>query len=269
MEIFADDVVKLVRESEMVLIGIGEEFERKKILEHDREYCRIIEVVRGEGVMWAIPYINTLFLSRMQDEIVTALEHLRQMIKGKNYFIVSVCMNGFLQKAGFKEDRIVEPCGGYSSVQCVDGCQGSVEKTNAGLLAQVEACCRGEMDWRKLQAPTCSSCGAPKIFNSLYADKYLEEGYLQNWAIYMKWLQGTLNRKLCVLELGVGLTYPSVIRWPFEKTAYFNKKAVFIRIHENLYQLTEELKEQGRYVRGNAVDLLGKEDACCFSDIGQ
>lgn len=260
MEIGAEGIERLVRESEMLLIGIGEEFERKKILEHNRAYLGTVQKAQEAGVTWAIPYINTFYLNIMQDQVVTALERLHRLVDGKNYFIVSVCMNGFLQKAGFKKDRIVEPCGGYGKLQCSEGCGGSVEETGEKLSGQIDACCRGEMGWGDLKMPVCDFCGSRKVFNNLYAEKYLEEGYLQKWAIYMKWLQGTLNRKLCVLELGVGLTYPSVIRWPFEKTVYFNKKATFIRIHENLYQLTEELKNQGYYMRGNAVVFFADED---------
>lgn len=256
MEIMAEGIARLVGESEMVLIGIGEEFERKKILERDGEYLRMIREAQEADAIWAIPYINTFLLSRMQDRVVSALEGLHRLVDGKNYFIVSVCMNGFLQKAGFKKDRMVEPCGGYGRLQCSEGCEGSVTETEKSLAGQIEACCRGEMKWRDLEMPVCDFCGARKVLHNLYAERYLEEGYLHEWAIYMKWLQGTLNRKLCALELGVGLTYPSVIRWPFEKTVYFNKKAVLIRIHEHLYQLTEELKDRGYYMRGNAVEFL-------------
>lgn len=258
MEIDAEGIERLVSESEMTLVGVGEEFERKKLLERDEAYLGMIQKARAAGAVWAIPYINTYRLRGMQDRIVPAFKRLRQLLEGKNYFIVSVCMNGFLREAGFKEERLVEPCGGYDMLQCPAGCAGSLEKAGESLYGQIEACCRGGMEWEKLQAPVCGICGAQKIFNSLYAEKYLEEGYLQKWAVYMKWLQGTPGRKLCALELGVGLTYPSVIRWPFEKTVYFNKKAVLIRIHENLYQLTEELKEQGYSMRGSAVDFLAE-----------
>ena len=72
----------------------------------------------------------------------------------------------------------------------------------------------------------------------------------------MKWLQGTLNHKICIIELGVGMKYPSVIRWPFEKTAFFNNKAFFFRIHKKLYHLTEELNAKGRAVAQNPIEFL-------------
>ena len=76
------------------------------------------------------------------------------------------------------------------------------------------------------------------------------------WDKYTKWLQGTLNRNVLILELGVGLKYPGVIRFPFEKAAYLNKKADIIRVHGRLYQMTEELGDKGISIAQNAVAFL-------------
>ena len=56
----------------------------------------------------------------------------------------------------------------------------------------------------------------------------MEEGYQKQWEKYTKWLQGTLNKKLCILELGVELNLPSIIRWPFEKWHFIIKRQVFL-----------------------------------------
>ena len=82
---------------------------------------------------------------------------------------------------------------------------------------------------------------------------------MPQWEKYTKWLQGTLNRNLCVLELGAGMQFPQIIRFPFEKVAYFNQKSRFFRIHSKLYQLTEELREKGVSIAENSVDFLLKE----------
>lgn len=78
----------------------------------------------------------------------------------------------------------------------------------------------------------------------------------KEWEMYLKWLQGTLNRKLFVLELGVGLKYPDVIRFPFEKISYFNQKAELVRVHDRLFQLPAELGEKGKSIQENPVHLL-------------
>ena len=77
-----------------------------------------------------------------------------------------------------------------------------------------------------------------------------------DWIRYTKWLQGTLNRKLLILELGVGLSRPGIIRFPFEKITMINQKASLIRIHAHLYQLPEELADRGYSVQENAPHFL-------------
>ena len=93
-------------------------------------------------------------------------------------------------------------------------------------------------------------------FNNIYAQKYMQSGYEKQWERYLKWLQSTVNRKLVVLELGVGMNFPTVIRWPFEKTVMYNKKSVFFRINESLPMLTPEIAEQGYSCQKNSVDVI-------------
>lgn len=81
----------------------------------------------------------------------------------------------------------------------------------------------------------------------------------ESWEKYLRWLGFTLNQKLCVLELGVGFRYPDVIRFPFEKTSYFNQKSKYIRVNERFWQLSEEIADRGMSVKADAVKLLMEE----------
>lgn len=89
----------------------------------------------------------------------------------------------------------------------------------------------------------------------------LAEGEAQeSWERYLHWLSYTLNQKLCILELGVGFTHPEIIRFPFEKTCYFNQKSRYIRIHEKFPQLSAEIAERGVSIQEDpAVFLTGTE----------
>ena len=102
----------------------------------------------------------------------------------------------------------------------------------------------------------CPHCGAVTAFNQVGCEKYNEQGYMAQWVEYRNWLQRTINKKLCMIELGVGMKYPTIIRWPFEKIAYCNNKASFIRVHNYLYQMTEELKGKGISVEADPVSFL-------------
>lgn len=63
----------------------------------------------------------------------------------------------------------------------------------------------------------------------------------ENWKSYTLWLSCTLNRNTVLLELGENYKDPSLIRWPFEKTAMLNNKAYLFRVHKIFSQVPEEL----------------------------
>ena len=55
------------------------------------------------------------------------------------------------------------------------------------------------------------------------------------------------------------MNLPNVIRWPFEKVAFYNQKASFFRINESLYQIAEDMGDKGIGIEENACDFLREE----------
>lgn len=223
-------------DSDMILIGIGESFQEKfeSIIIEDKNSSAVEEYKRNK-------YITEL----KEDETIEAYNVLAKLLEGKNYFVVTLCDDDKIYKSNLREDRIVAPCGTYSRLQCEEVCTNDIYS----VQEYAEKLENGE-------ELVCPHCGKNLIMNRIQNRKYSEEGYLKQWQLYMKWLQGSVNRKLCILELGVGMKYPSVIRWPFEKVAFINQKAQFIRVHDYLYQLTEDLKEKGVSIQREPVDFL-------------
>lgn len=247
-----------VEDAEVVLIGIGEEFNEK--FEHISSYpmlARGLEQIENrEELTWMIPFFEKMYLDEQQDtKILQAYRNLYELVKNKNYFIVTTCIDGTIEKAGFDQNKIVEPCGNYSRLQCSQKCNTQLYDSDT-YVRKIKAVLESEGDLTRVEQPLCPNCGKPLEFNQIVSANYLEEGYLSQWQKYTKWLQLTLNHKLCILELGVGMNLPSVIRWPFEKVAFFNQKASFFRINETLYQLTEDLGDKGISIEGNAQDFL-------------
>jgi hypothetical protein len=88
----------------------------------------------------------------------------------------------------------------------------------------------------------------------------LDEGEdKESWDQYLHWLGFTLNQKLCVLELGVGFQYPNVIRFPFERTSYFNQKSRYIRINAHFPQLSAEIADRGISVEMDPIAFITEE----------
>lgn len=183
---------------EMILIGIGEEFDNN-------------------------------------ESALSAYNNLADKLEGKNYFIVSLCMDDAIYNSRLKADRIVCPMGGYRKKQCPDACT---------------------HDLYDVTETVCPNCGKELIFNNFNAENYVEEGYLPMWEKHKKWLVGTLNKSLLVLELGVSMKYPQIIRWPFERVSLLNNKAHFVRVNEKLPQLNADLKNKGENCCKNSVQWV-------------
>ena len=174
------EIQKSAQEADLVLVGIGTEFSKK---------------------------------NARKEEIMEAYRKLADLLKGKNYFLLTVNTDDLIFESAIDSERIVAPC------------------------------------------------GSDKTGNVVTNDDYDESWYMPQWEKYTKWLQGTVNKKVCVLELGVGFEYPTVIRFAFEKIVYFNQKCHMYRIHEKFAQLTPEIKDRTTAVKENAVKLLLEDGA--------
>lgn len=253
-----EEFTQKIGEAELVLVGIGEEFEigRKKMAQNDL-YARAFE--QAEGDEKRISYIEKHFFGRSGDEAVLSRKSdyraVAGLLSGKNYFVVTLCTDGLIHGTGFDESRIVEPCGNMERMQCSDKCTSELYDREKEVFELGERLLLGQR-LVHFAAPSCPLCGKDLVFNNILAKNYAQEGYLERWASYRKWLQGTVNRKVCIVELGVGMRFPTVIRWPFEKIAYFNQKAFLFRIHGRLYQTAREIKERSRGIQAPAPDFL-------------
>lgn len=258
------DLKEIIKASDMVLVGLGEEFNDISYLKNNTDYERGRQWIEEEELYWLLPAYGRKCLRNLpvrQAELKEALNNLATILQDKNYFVVSTSTNDLIREIPWKAERLVMPCGGSLSKQCSEACAEMLQEltTDENVIIEEffnENLYKSNLRKNMFILGQCPKCNKPYILNNIYAEHYDESGYLVQWQLYTKWLQGSLNKKLLILELGVGMKFPSVIRWPFEKIAFFNQKASFYRVNENLYQMSEELKDKGISISKNAIDWL-------------
>ena len=253
------ELYERVQDAEMVLVGLGEDFQYDwNALTEDERYREIEEEIGGsEEKIWIVPFLQRMILQQSRDDKWNRVyKNLSDMIAGKNYFVISLCMDDYIYGAGLEENRIVTPCGGFRKMQCDNRCEPVLHDVPQDSYDAVLQYYRKELSVDDLREPVCKRCGSKLRFNQLGVTRYAEEGYLERWNEYTKWLQGTVNKRLCVLELGVGMEYPTVIRFPFEKIVFYNQKAFLYRIHPMLCQIGEEIGDRGCAVKEDPIDFL-------------
>lgn len=101
-------------------------------------------------------------------------------------------------------------------------------------------------------------CGSEASGNVVTNEDYDESAYLPQWQFYRNWISATLGKKLCMLELGAGMAYPSIVRMPFERMAQVNQKARLIRVHSKLAQVPGELADRSVCVAEKPIEFLMK-----------
>ena len=248
-----------IDEAELVLVGIGEAFQYDwGALTEEARYREIEEEIAGrEDYSWIVSFLQKMvLLQKREDQWRCAYHNLKSLLASKNYFVISLCMDDYIFESGLEAGRIVTPCGGFRRMQCDHNCSHVLSDMPQESYEAVLQYYRKELPLEAMREPICGMCGEKLRFNQLGVTRYAEEGYLDQWNVYTKWLQGTVNKRLCVLELGVGMAYPTVIRFPFEKILFYNQKAYMYRIHPSLYHLGEEIGDRGLSVRENPVDFL-------------
>lgn len=186
-------------------------------------------VLIGIGEEWS---------KQQNPNIQEAYQALYDRIKDKDYFIVTTLTDTAIFDSPFDTAKIVAPCGNDSWRQCEKACTKDI--------------------WEEGEIPDeiCPHCGAKLVPNTIQQETYIEEGYLAQWGTYTNWLQRTLNRELVILELGEGFLVPTVMRWPFEKIVFFNRKAKFYRVHKTFPQVSEEIREYATSVKENSVKVI-------------
>lgn len=259
MDCAVSGILEKAKNAELVLVGIGEEFQYNwNILMQNERYQEIEKEIEGrEEYRWITPFIQKLALEEYRDEnLARAYRKLKEILDGCNYFIISTVMDDYVHQFGFKEEKIVTPCGGFMKMQCDYNCSGQLTELDKDTYEKVKLYYKKEAALEELHEPICSQCGQKIRFNQIGTTKYAQEGYLPQWNTYMKWLQGTVNKKVCVIELGAGMQLPTIIRWPFERIVYYNKKAFLFRIHSTLYQMEEKIGDRGMGIEENPITFL-------------
>jgi len=233
------DVLSLIADADKILIGIGELFERKDSALNTEEFKQF------EKINPLLAGFERLQYRKMNpdEEAIRAYNRLFELVKDKDYFVVTTCMDDRIYDSNFSEDNITAPCGTWRYLQCSEGC-------TEELLPVTDKMCEEKKEIY------CPNCGNIVSFNQVTCNKYNENGYMASWVAYRNWLQKTINKKICIIELGVGMKYPTIIRWPFEKIAFCNNKASFVRIHSYLYQLSEELHGKGISIEADPINFL-------------
>ena len=160
-------------------------------------------------------------------------KNIYELVKSKPYFVITTNVDNQFEKAGFDKNKIFATQGSYSKIQCAEACHNKlyddvelvnkiIEQTDSDLKIPTEL------------VPICPICGERMEVN-LRKDAYFvqdDNWYKQNKA-YKNFIDNTKNKKVILLELGVGFNTPGIIRFPFEQMTLQNENWSLVRINKD------------------------------------
>lgn len=172
-----------------------------------------------------------IWANRFQDAPEPLYRQLLELVRGKDYFVLTTNVDHQFQRAGFDKNRLFYTQGDYGLWQCSEPC---LEKTydNETAVRQMLA----EQKDMKIPAelvPRCPACGKPMTMNLRCDNTFVQdEGWYEAQGRYTAFLRRCEKSRVLFLELGVGMNTPGIIKYPFWQFAAKNPNAVYACVNQ-------------------------------------
>ena len=203
---------------------------------------------------WAY-WSRYIYVNRYMDVDNGTYKKLFELVKDKDYFVLTTNVDHQFQKAGFDKHRLFYTQGDYGLFQCSEPC---CQKTydNEDIIRKMYA---EQENMRILTEliPRCPKCGKPMTMNLRADDKFVQdEGWYRAAERYEEFLRRHENLHILFLELGVGYNTPAIIKYPFWKMTAKNPKAVYACLNFGEAFCPDQIRSQAICINTDIKALL-------------
>lgn len=180
---------------------------------------------------------------------------LYEMVKDKNYFVITTNVDHQFWKAGFADERIFATQGDYGEMQCQRGCHQEVYDAEELFYKMDQA--RTDCLIPSELVPKCPVCGGNMAMH-LRCDNYFveDEAWYEAADRYADFLDNIIGKKAVFLELGVGFNTPIIIRFPFEKLVRENEAYSLIRLNMDEAVVPESFGNRAIGIGGDMAKVI-------------
>ena len=149
-------------------------------------------------------------MNRFDPPALPLYNELYDIVKDKEYFVLTTNVDHQFYKAGFDEQRIFATQGDYGKIQCQKACHPKTYDAEELFRKMDEA--RKDCLIPSELVPKCPVCGSNMAMN-LRCDNYFVEDEAWHEAAdrYADFLEQNKDKKVVLLELGVGFNTPAYI----------------------------------------------------------
>lgn len=178
---------------------------------------------------------------------------LLNIIKEKDYFVLTTNVDHQFQLAGFDKKRLFYTQGDYGLWQCSKACHDKTYDNEETVRQMVAA--QKDMKIPSDLIPKCPVCGAPMIMNLRCDDSFVQDkGWYTAAECYEDFIRRHKDLRILFLELGVGTNTPVIIKYPFWQMTAKNPNAIYACIN---------------YGEAVAPSEIAKQSICINKDISK
>lgn len=205
---------------------------------------------------WAY-FSRHININRYTVGVLPLYKTLLDMVKDRNYFIITTNGDGQFFQAGFDSNKIFATQGDYSKFQCEVPCSTTLYDNRSLVEKMVthQDDCRVPTEL----LPTCPKCGK-KLEPYLRIDETFvenEDWYRAN-TNYLDFINISKDKNIVLLELGVGFNTPTIIRFPFEQLSSTLESCTLIRVNmDNIQQIYDD-SEKSIMIQGDISEFINQ-----------
>jgi len=210
-----------------------------------------------DEIKWAF-WSRYIYINRFMPIPSSLYEDIFDLVKDKDYFVITTNVDHCFQRAGFDKKRLFYTQGDYGLFQCSEPCHQKNYDNEAlikkMLLAQgFEFADDGtlvipegkeiKMEIPSYLLPKCPVCNKPMRMNLREDHHFVEdEGWDRANEQYAAFLERIKNKKVLFIEMGVGSNTPGIIKYPFWRMVHQWPDAAYACLNAGQVAVPEEIK---------------------------
>ena len=220
---------------------------------------------------WAF-WSRYIYINRYMDAPKPVYDNLYELVKDKDYFVITTNVDHCFQKAGFDKHRLYYTQGDYGLFQCSEPCH---KKTydNEDIIRKMVMAQGYEFkedgslylpEGRSLKmivpselVPYCPECGKPMSMNLRADNTFVED---EGWHVaaqrYEQFLERHKNLNIVFIELGIGYNTPVIIKYPFWQMTDKWQHAHYICLNYGQAYAPDEIKEKSVCVNKDIDEVI-------------
>ena len=213
-----------------------------------------------------------IYFNRYIDAPKPVYQELYELVKDKDYFVITTNVDHQFQRAGFDKKRLFYTQGDYGLFQSVnpdiketiDNEEWVMKAMEAQGFVKDETGVFGVPEDGKLSMsipseliPKCEADGSDVVMNLRSDNSFLEDdGWHRASCAYSDFLRRYENLHVLYLELGVGANTPVIVKYPFWQMTEVNENAVYACLNYGEAFCPREIEDRSICIDGDIGEIL-------------